>query len=205
MKKDIFEAKTKEEAITLALNTLNANSDEVIIVEREVKKTLFSKKAEIMVVLKEEINKEVKNYISNLLKNMNIDGNIETKTKEDIPTFNILSSKSILIGRNGRTLDAIQNLVNAYLKEELEGAYYKVIIDVNDYKQSRKIKLEKLAKYTAKQVAKTKIEAKLDPMNSFERRIIHSALSESNDVMTKSYGEEPNRYVVISLKDKTIE
>ena len=79
--------------------------------------------------------------------------------------------------------------------------YYKFIIDVSDYKRKRVIRLEKLAKYTAKDVAKSKMPVNLEPMNSYERRIIHNALNNSKDVITESEGEEPNRYVVIKPKE----
>ena len=80
--------------------------------------------------------------------------------------------------------------------------YYRFIIDVNDYKSNRRKRLEKTAKYTAKEVAKTKIEAHLEPMNSYERRIIHNILTNSKDVITESEGEEPNRHVVIKPKEE---
>ena len=114
--------------------------------------------------------------------------------------FNIISEKSILIGKNGRTIEALKTIIQAYLNEELKNNYYRFMIDVNDYNQNRKVRLEKLAKYTAKNVARTKVEASLDPMNSYERRIIHSVLSNSKDVETISFGEEPNRYVLIRPK-----
>ena len=101
-----------------------------------------------------------------------------------------------MIDKNGRTIDALQTITNSYLLEELK-EYYRVTIDVNDYKQKKTRRLEKLAKYTAKEVAKSKVEVKLDPMNSYERRIIHNALTNSKDVKTESTGEEPNRCVVI--------
>ena len=200
MRKETFQAKNKEEAIIEAKEALNASDEEIVIIEKEVKKTLFGKKCEIEVVLKEEINKELKNYLSNLLKIMDIDGEIEFHIKDDAPYYNIVSSKAILIGKNGRTIDAIKTLMQAHLNELLDNVYYRFTVDVNDYKQNRKMRLEKLAKYTAKNVAKTKIAASLEPMNSYERRIIHSTLANSKDVKTESFGEEPHRYVVISPK-----
>ena len=79
--------------------------------------------------------------------------------------------------------------------------FYKFTVDVNDYKNQRKSRLEKLAKYTAKDVAKSKQQVSLEPMNSYERRIIHNVLTNSKDVITQSEGEEPNRYVVIKPKE----
>lgn len=201
MKKEIFEGKTLEDAKKLALETLNVNEKEVIINEKEVKKGLFSKKIEIEVITKEEINKAIKEYILFLVNGMGIEAKIETKKRDDVLIFNVISPEnSILIGKNGRTIEAMQNLTIAMLNKEIK-TFYRFIIDANDYKQKRRIRLEKLAKYTAKDVAKTKIEVKLEPMNSYERRIIHNVLTNSIDVKTESTGEEPNRCVVIKPKE----
>lgn len=201
MNKKIFEAKTYEQAVALACETLNVNEEEVIIYKKEEKKSLFNKKVEIEVTTKEDINQYVKEYLKKVCNEMNFNIQIELKKRENTPIFNIVCEDAILIGRHGRTIDALQTITTQMLKKNLN-IFYRIMIDVNDYKQSRRIRLEKLAKYTAKEVAKTKIEAKLDPMNSYERRIIHNALSQSKDVTTISYGEEPKRYVVIKPKEK---
>lgn len=201
MQKEVFSGKNLEEAKQEALEKLNASEEEVIIIEKEIKSGLFNKKCEIYAVLKTDINKFIKDYILKLLKNMDLESNIEVKTREESNIFNIITNNSaILIGKNGRTIDAIQTITSQAIYEEL-GSYYKFIVDVNDYKQKRQIRLEKLAKYTAKSVARTKVEVKLDPMNSYERRIIHNALADSKDVTTESVGEEPNRSVVIKIKE----
>ena len=200
MNKQTFIGKTKEEAITKAMEELNAKEEELVIVEKEIKKSLFNKKAEIEAITKDELHKEIKEYIQKIVKDMGINAKIETKTREETITFNLIAPEtSILIGRNGRTIEALQNITNQMLSTNL-GTYYRFIIDVNDYKNKRRARLEKTAKYTAKEVAKTKIEAHLEPMNSYERRIIHNILTNSKDVMTESEGEEPNRHVVIKPK-----
>lgn len=201
MNKQTFSGKTKEEAIINATEGLNANENELVIVEKEIKKSLFSKKVEIEAITKEELNKEIKDYITKIVKNMGINAKIETKTREETPIFNLIASDiSILIGKNGRTIEALQNITNQMISTNLN-TYYRFIIDVNDYKSNRRKRLEKTAKYTAKEVAKTKIEAHLEPMNSYERRIIHNILTNSKDVITESEGEEPNRHVVIKPKE----
>ena len=200
MNKKTFTAKTKEEAVIKAMEDLNAKEDELVIVEKEIKKSLFNKKAEIEAITKDELNKEIKDYILKIVKDMGINAKIETKTREETITFNLIAPEtSILIGRNGRTIEALQNVTNQMVSTNL-GSYYRFIIDVNDYKNKRKARLEKTAKYTAKEVAKTKVEAHLEPMNSYERRIIHNILTNSKDVITESEGEEPNRHVVIKPK-----
>ncbi len=201
MNKQTFTGKTKEEAIINAKEGLNAKEDELIIIEKEIKKSLFNKKTEIEAITKEELNKEIKEYILKIVKNMGINAKIETKTREETPIFNLIAPDvSILIGKNGRTIDALQNITSQMLNTELN-TYYRFIIDVNDYKAKRRVRIEKMAKYTAKDVARTKVEAHLEPMNSFERRIVHNILSESKDVYTESEGENKERHVVIKPKE----
>ena len=106
-----------------------------------------------------------------------------------------------LIGKNGKNLKALSMIVSGYLNTEL-GRNYKFVIDVNEYKEKREHSLERLAKKIAREVSTTGIDAKLDPMNSYERRIIHNALSNNKRVYTESEGLEPNRYVVIKKKEK---
>ena len=202
MHKEVVEGKNFEDAKNKALEKLNANESEVIIINLEEKKGLFSKKAEVAIITKEEINKSIKEYILKIIKEMGLDAQIEIKNREERPIFNIITKDSnILIGKNGRPIDSLQTITTALLKQEL-GTHYYFLIDVNDYKQRKEKRLEKLAKYTAKDVARTKIEVSLDPMNSYERRIIHNTLSNSKDVYTESVGEEPNRYVVVKPKEE---
>ncbi len=201
MNKQIFQGKTKEEAILLAEETLNAKEDELVIIEKDAKKSLFSKKVEIVAITKYELNNEIKKYLLKIIKDMGIDVKIEVKIREQVPYFNIIAPDiSILIGKNGRTIDALQILTSQMINSNLN-TYYKFIIDVNDYKEHKKTRLEKTAKYTAKEVAKTKVEAHLESMNSYERRIVHNILNNSKDVITESEGEEPNRHVVIKPKE----
>ena len=202
MNKQTFQGKTLEEAIINATESLNAKEDELVIVEKEVKKSLFSKKVEVEAITKEELNKEIKNYIQKLVKNMGINAAVETKTREESPIFNVVAPESaILIGKSGRTIEALQNIPRQMVHTELN-TNYKFIIDVNDYKSKRRSRIEKTAKYTAKEVARTKVEAALEPMNSYERRIVHNILNKSKDVITESKGVEPNRYVTIKPKEE---
>lgn len=202
MNKQSFTGKTKEEAIKLATEGLNANENEIIIIEKNTKKGLFNKKYEIEAITKYDLNNEIKNFLLNTVKNMGMNAQIEVKTREDSPIFNLITNESsILIGKNGRTIEALQILA-LHMIEKDTNCYYRFTVDVNDYRQKRRNRLEKLAKYTAKDVAKTKQEVKLEPMNAFDRRIIHNALTGSKDVYTESIGEEPNRCVVIKSKEE---
>ncbi len=202
MNKKTFIGKTKEEAIDLALEGLNASIDEVVIIEKEEKKGLFNKKCEIEAITKVELNTEIKTFILNVVRNMGIEAKIEFKNREETPIFNLITNESsILIGKNGRTIEALQVVTTQMLNRELND-YYRFIIDVNDYRSKRKSRLERLAKTTAKDVSRTKTEAKLEAMNSFDRRIIHNALTNNKYVYTESVGEDPNRCVVIKPKEE---
>ena len=203
MEKRRFSGKTKEEAIQLAKEELQEVEENLFIKEVETTKGgLFkSKKVEIEVIEKREVVKDIKDYLIKLLKNMGYSVNIEVKNKEEVPKYIIFSDNdALLIGKNGKNLTALSTVVSQHLNKEL-GRNYKFILDINAYKEKRDKNLERLAKRIAREVGTTKVEAKLDPMNSYERRIIHNALTNSKRVYTESEGEEPNRYVVIKPKE----
>ena len=204
MEKHRYTGKTKEEAIQIAKEELQEVEENLIIKELEITKGgLFkSKKVEIEVIEKREVIKEIKDYLIKLLKAIGYTVNIEVKNKEEIPKYIIFSDNdALLIGKNGKNLKALSIIVSQHLNTEL-GRNYKFVIDVNEYKEKREQSLERLAKRIAREVANTKVEAKLDSMNSYERRIIHNALTNNRRVYTESEGEEPNRYVVIKPKDE---
>ena len=132
---------------------------------------------------------------------MGFNVNIEVKTKEEVPKYIIFSDNdALLIGKNGKNLKALSILVSQHLNNEI-GRNYKFVIDINEYKEKREKSLERLAKRIAREVRTTKVEAKLDSMNSYERRIIHNALTNYKGIYTESEGEEPNRCVVIKPKE----
>ena len=131
---------------------------------------------------------------------MGLNVNIEAKKREKYIELNLFSDKSsILIGKNGKNLEALQLLIkNSILNTT--GFKVNVILDVEDYKEKVSKHLEYNVKKIAREVKKTGVSAKLDPMNSYERRIVHNAVNEISGVVTKSEGEEPNRYIVISVR-----
>lgn len=204
MEKHKFIGKTKEEAIENAKIGLQELEENLIIKETEVQKGgLFkSKKVEIEVIEKREVAQGIKEYLAKLLKDLGFKTNIEMKVKDNIPTYTIYSDNdALLIGKNGKNLHALSTIVNQYVKTEI-GESYKFLIDVNAYKEKHEKSLIRLAKNVAREVAQTKIEAKLDSMNSYERRVIHNALTNNKKVYTESEGEEPNRCVVIKPKEE---
>ena len=109
----------------------------------------------------------------------------------------------ILIGKRGQTLDSLQYLTNLAINKHSD-EYYKVKIDTEDYRKRRKETLENLAKNIAYKVKRTKRPVSLEPMNPFERRIIHSALQNDRYVTTHSEGDEPYRHVVVTLRNKEL-
>ena len=203
MDKHIFTGKTKEEAIQKAIETLQELENNLIIkVKEEQKGGLFkSSKVEIEVIEKRDIVKYIKDFIITTLKNAGYTVNVEVKSKEEVPTYTIYSDNdSLLIGKNGKNLSALSLIVKEHIIKET-GHSYKFIIDVNDYKEKNNQRIERLARKLAREVKLTKDEVKLDPMNSYERRLIHNALTNNKYVTTESEGEEPNRYVVIKPID----
>jgi len=204
MEKHKYVGKTKEEAIQLAKEDLQEVEENLFIKELEsTKGGLFkSAKVEIEVIEKREVIKDIKEYLVRILKAMGYNVNIEVKNKEEVPKYIIFSDNdALLIGKNGKNLKALSTIVSQYLNTEL-GRNYKFIIDVNEYKEKREQSLERLAKRIAREVAQTKVEVKLDSMNSYERRIIHNTLTNYKGVYTESEGEEPNRYVVVKPKEE---
>lgn len=203
MEKHKFSGKTKEEAIQTAKEELQEIEENLFIKEvGESKGGLFkSKKVEIEVIEKREVVKYIKEYLIKILKSMGFNVNIEVKTKEEIPKYIIFSDNdALLIGKNGKNLKALSILVSQHLNNEI-GRNYKFVIDINEYKEKREKSLERLAKRIAREVRTTKVEAKLDSMNSYERRIIHNVLTNYKGIYTESEGEEPNRCVVIKPKE----
>lgn len=201
MEKHSYIGKTKEEAINNAKIELHETEDNLFIREKEVKQGLFSKKVEIEVIEKREVISFIKDYIYNLLKDMGFSVNIEIRKSDELPTYIIYSDNdSLVIGKNGRNLQALSKVVSQAVMKEI-GKSFKFIIDVNDYKEKRDENLVRLARKVAREVKQSKVEAKLDSMNSYERRIVHNALTNNKYVYTESVGEEPNRCVVIKPKE----
>ncbi len=201
MKKNIYEAKTKEDAINKALEDLNTVEENLIIKILEEKQGLLKKIVKIEVTTTNEIVNYLKECINKILKLMNIEANLEVRVREkniDIKIFS--NNNSILIGKDGKNLESLQNILRQILLSNVESDF-RVNLDIENYREKKVSNLERTAKRIAREVARTKVEAKLEPMNSYERRIVHNALTNNKYVYTESIGEEPNRCVVIKLKE----
>lgn len=206
MKKEIqFEAKNLKEAEMIAQSELNDNLENIKIEIIEEKKGVFGLGTKITVKASVEIEvnvlEETKKYLSNILDNLEVEYKMEARSVDKEIYFNIQSSENpILIGKEGRTLDAIQTLIKNYVNN-ITNEKLIVSVDIGDYKEKRKHQLEILATKVAKEVAKTRIPVKLKPMTAFERRIIHTKLSDWRDIYTESEGEGEDRVLVIKPKN----
>ena len=203
MKKYIYEAKNYDEAKRKALTELEVDDKNVIINIIEEKQGLLKKSTKIEVITINDVLLYLKNKMNEILKLMNIESNLEVRRNDESVEINIFSNhNSTLIGKEGRILDSLQSIMRQVLQKEVP-SNLKLIIDVENYKEHRITNIERTARRIAREVAKTKVEANLEPMNSYERRVVHNTLSKNKYVYTESIGEEPNRYVAIKLKEES--
>ena len=195
------EAKTYEEALNKCLEDLNVNSSEIYSYFEE-ESGLFGKKKYIAyVVTKYDVKEYVKEFLADLASHMNISFNTEVNENDGVISAIIITEDSAaLIGKEGKTLNSIQTILRQSIRN-FGNFDIKVNLDISGYKLKREKNIEREVKKIAKEVLKTKIEAKLDPMNSYERRIVHTIISSYDGLATQSEGEAPNRYVVIKIKE----
>ncbi|MBS4957610.1 MAG: protein jag [Clostridium sp.] len=198
--------KTVEEALKHALDELKLTKDKVDVeVIDEGSKGLFNligtKPAKVKVTKKLDVLDDAKTFLINVLSSMNIKSDIDIKEENDIIKINLKGpNMGLVIGYRGETLDSLQYLVSLVINKNHENPYKKVVLDAENYRHKREETLIKLAQKTAYKVKKSGRPYKLEPMNPYERRIIHSALQEYTDINTYSEGEEPFRRIIISLK-----
>lgn len=201
-----FTAKTVDEALTSALLDMETTSEKVEyeVVERESSKLLglFSKPAIIRVRLKMSFEDCAIDFLNKVFKAMNMDVNIDASYDEEEKVLSVdLSGEEmgILIGKRGNTLDSLQYLVSLVVNAHSD-TYVRVKLDTENYRERRKETLENLANNLAHKVKKVHKPIFLEPMNPYERRIIHSALQNDRYVTTHSEGNEPYRHVVVTIK-----
>lgn len=199
-----YEGKTEEDALNKAMVELNCESNNLFYTTETVEGKLFkSGKTIVTVVQKSDIKEYINEYFKELGKSMNIDIETEVLYKND--SFNITlltSNNSLLIGKEGKNLQAIQTLLRQSLKVKTDMSI-KLNIDISNYKEKKLKQLEREVKKIAKEVQKTKVDVSLDPMNSYERRYIHNVINEWNNISTESEGEGKDRHIVIRyVEDK---
>lgn len=204
-----FSAKTVADAITNACQHFTVASDslEYEVIEEGSAGFLGinAKKAVIKARVKEvelSVEDKAKEFLKDVLGAMNIEASIDASFNEAENILDVtLNGKDmgVLIGKRGQTLDSLQYLVSLVVNKGT-GEYIRVKVDTENYRERRKLTLENLAKNIAFKVKRTKRSVSLEPMNPYERRIIHSALQNDRYVTTHSEGEEPFRKVVVTLK-----
>ncbi len=202
MRKLQFNIKSLDDARDYASKELRINKDVIEINVIETKSVLGFKKSYVVEAIVNVEPAEIGfKTLKELFDNMDLEATIEMKVRNEREiSYSINTSENpLLIGKNGKTLENIQfyirNIVNLYSDEHLI-----ILVDIGGYKENRKKQLEILATKTAKEVARTRVKAKLYPMNAYERRIIHTKLSDWRDVSTISEGEGQERHLVIKPK-----
>lgn len=201
-----FSAKTKEDAITEACQYFTVSSDKLMIEVVDEGSNGFlgigAKPAIIKAAVKGTVEDKAKDFLKDVLEAMDLEVVITVKYDEAEKNMEIElkgDDMGVLIGKRGQTLDSLQYLVSLVVNKESE-EYIRVKVDTEDYRNRRKATLEGLAKNISYKVKRTKRAVSLEPMNPYERRIIHSALQNDKYVTTHSEGDEPFRHVVVTLK-----
>ena len=203
-----FQGRTVDEALESAALKLSLAKDSIdytVIDEgsRGFLNIIGSKPAKIMVKLKRDSIKEAKRFLYDIFENMGISATIETEETNDAVRMNIYGDNmGIIIGYRGETLDSLQYLTSLVLNKDNNETYRKIVLDAENYRLKREQTLRNLAEKTAARVIKSGRAFKLEPMNPYERRIIHSELQGNSEIVTFSEGEEPYRRVVVNLKNK---
>ncbi|GKU25820.1 RNA-binding cell elongation regulator Jag/EloR [Clostridium folliculivorans] len=198
--------KTVEEALKNALKELNVTEDKVeysIIDEgsRGLFNFIGSKPAKILVTVKRDYVLEAKTFLRSVLDSMDIKAEIRIKEEDNVLNINLLGPKmGVIIGYRGETLDSLQYLVSLVVNKGHDIPYKRVVLDTENYRIKREETLKRLADKTAYKVRKSGRPFKLEPMNPYERRVIHSALQGNQTVYTYSEGEEPYRRIVVDIR-----
>lgn len=201
------EAKTIDEAVNLALEELQADREMVTIeVINEANKSLFgifnTKECKVRVTLKSEAQQRATKFLVDVFNKMGIDVEIECiETTSNLEILLKGDKMGVLIGRRGENLDALQYLTSIVVNKG-DNEFVRVILDSENYRQKREDTLKNLAQRLAAKVARERKNVTLEPMNPYERRIIHAVLQNNKYVETSSIGEEPNRRIVIAYKQR---
>lgn len=198
--------KNVKEALENALKELKLTEDKIEyeILDEGSKgflNIIGTKPAKILVKVKRDYKEEVRVFLRNILDNMDIKAEISIKEENDILYIDLTGPKmGIIIGYRGETLDSLQYLCSLVVNKDHSIAYKKVVLDTESYRKKREETLIRVAEKTAYKVRKNGRLYRLEPMNPYERRIIHSALQDNEFVYTYSDGDEPHRRVVVDIK-----
>ena len=192
-----YEAKTVDAAIDLACQDLMMERESLMYEVVYEKKSLFIKKAEICVFDLSDVVEYAQSYIKSSIATFGIDVETKATITDDIIRLSITSEhNSIIIGKNGKTLQAINELTKLAVSAKFKRRF-RILLDVGEYKNDKYHKLAHMARRIARDVQKTKSTATLDPMPADERRVIHNALSRMHNIKTESVGEGKKRQITI--------
>ncbi len=201
-----FTAKTVDDAITAACQKFLVTSDKLEYEVMEEGSSGFlgfnAKPARIRARVKETLEDKARAFLEDVFAAMKMTVLVDVNYNDEEKVMDIElkgDDMGVLIGKRGQTLDSLQYLVSLVVNKESDD-YIRVKVDTENYRKRRKETLENLAKNIAYKVKRTKRSVSLEPMNPYERRIIHSALQNDKFVTTHSEGEEPFRHVVVTLK-----
>ena len=197
-----YEGKSKEEVFNQCYEELQLNEEEIFTFEEIIEGGLFKgKKYTLQAISKPEIIDYIKEFVKELGNKMNLDIHCEIHFKENTVEILLVSdNNSILIGKDGKNLNALQIIIRQVLSD-LNSFGLRILVDASNYKSKKLKNLEYEIKKICKEVTHSKVEVKLDPMNSYERRCVHSIVSEFENLQSISYGEGKERYTVIKYKD----
>lgn len=205
MKSIEMTGKSIEEALNLALEELNVPKEKVEVETiEEPSRGIFgligTKQAKIRVTIIDNPEDDAANFLKDVLKTMGLEAQVKTDLSNDVLNIEVIGEDmGVLIGRRGQTLDSMQYLISLVVNKGRD-EYLRVVLDTENYREKREQTLIRLANKLAYKVKKTHKDVVLEPMNPYERRVIHSALQGHSNVLTKSQGEEPYRRVVITSK-----
>lgn len=197
-----YEGKNNEELLIDALTELKVTRDDVYFKQTTEEGKLFkAKKYIIEIIKKEDVINYIKKYINEFANKFGVKINSEVRETDGIINVMLVTeNNALLIGKDGKNIDAIQILLRQAVCNQTN-QNIKVLVDISGYKNKKNKNLEFEIKKICKEVLNKKVEVKLDPMNSYQRRIVHTVVSEFPNLKSESIGEAPNRYTVISYKE----
>lgn len=201
MEKIVSESKTIEDALEKLYLENDLTSNEIIY-KKEIKKGKLLKSDTIVVTayLKTDLCNVATDFLKQIAEGLNACVKCEILNSDQRTIIKLYSeNNSVLIGKNGQTIKALETLIRQKIFVDF-GVNFKINLDVEDYREKKDQRIVHLARKSAKEVLETKIPVTLDSMTSYERRLVHSTLSEFDGITTRSEGEEPNRYTIIEPK-----
>lgn len=203
MEERIYEGKEQKELLEKALEELNLTENDVMYYFSKEKTGLLKKEViKLHLFEVKDVAEFIKEFLTQTTKDMELDVQFESSIRDKQISIKMYSdNNSILIGHEGKTLKALTHVIKQVVYNKV-GEYPYLLLDVENYKAKQEKYLIRLAKNIAKEVGHTKVEAELEDMNSYERRIIHNALTDNKYVYTESTGVEPHRHIVIKPKEQ---